>query len=99
MKLVQIDFDFNGPFGEELFEARRDVAGAIADEPGLLWKIWTEDEEEGRAGGIYLFSDEQSAHAYVEKQGRRLDAPGYDNVRVRLFSVNEGLSEVTRGPL
>ena len=35
-----------------------ELAESIADEPGLIWKIWTENAQESTAGGIYLFSDE-----------------------------------------
>jgi hypothetical protein len=30
----------------------RGLAESIAREPGLLWKIWTEDKAAGRAGGV-----------------------------------------------
>ena len=32
------------------------MAESIAAEPGLVWKIWTEDRKVARAGGIYLFA-------------------------------------------
>jgi hypothetical protein len=33
------------------------LAGDIAAEDGLIWKIWTENRHEKRAGGIYLYCD------------------------------------------
>lgn len=61
--LLQIDFPSEGPFGAQMSEAYADLAASISAEPGLLWKIWTENATEGTAGGIYLFADEASARA------------------------------------
>ena len=56
MKLVQFDFAFSRPFGDAMASALKDLAESIAREPGLVWKIWTENQAAGEAGGIYLFS-------------------------------------------
>ena len=32
---------------------------------GLQWKIWLDDSDERRAGGIYLFADRAAAEAYA----------------------------------
>jgi hypothetical protein len=53
--LLQIDFPYNGPWGESAAEAMRGLAEDIAGTPGLKWKSWTENQTTGRAGGIYLF--------------------------------------------
>ena len=65
-KLVQFDFKFQGPFGDELTKAMEGLARSINEEPGFIWKIWTENSHTGQAGGIYVFSDEPAARAYVE---------------------------------
>jgi hypothetical protein len=83
--LVQFDFPMKGPWGDELAEAFRDLAGIIGRAPGLRWKIWTENEAEGTGGGIYLFD--------------RLEGFGVTEIRARLFHVNEPLTELTRGPV
>ena len=54
--LVQVDFPYNGPFGEEMSSAMRELAEDIATEPGLVWKIWTENGGEKTAGGIYSYN-------------------------------------------
>ncbi len=41
--VLQIDFPFTGPFGEEMQQAMQSLAESISQEPGLLWKIWTEN--------------------------------------------------------
>ena len=63
--LLQFDFPMAGPWGDEMAEAFGDLAGIIGRSPGLRWKIWTENPEEGLGGGIYLFEDDASALAYI----------------------------------
>ena len=52
--LLQVDFPFAGPWGEAMTEALRGLAESIANEPGLIWKIWTENPATAEAGGISL---------------------------------------------
>ncbi|AKH21658.1 monooxygenase [Sedimenticola thiotaurini] len=99
MKLVQFDFKYAGPFGQEMTDAMDGLARSIADEPGLLWKIWTENRADGEAGGIYLFTDEQSARDYMVMHTERLKSFGIDKVNAKLFDVNTPLTQITNGPL
>ena len=96
--LVQMDFPYQGPFGKEMTESLSDMARSIAEEPGFLWKIWTENPASGEAGGVYLFEDRKAAEAYRQKHTARLEEQGISGIRTRLFDVNEGLSAITRGP-
>lgn len=66
---------------------------------GQIWKIWTENAEESRAGGLYLFADETSALAYLRKHQERLLGFGIPEVRALVFAVNAPLSLATRAPL
>ncbi|MCS7006539.1 MAG: monooxygenase [Gaiellaceae bacterium] len=76
-----------------------DLARLISETPGLRWKVWTESEESGEAGGVYLFDDESAARAYLDEHTRRLESFGITDIRARVFDVNEPLTEITRGPL
>jgi len=96
--LLQFDFPFQGPFGAEMTQALDGLARSIAEEPGLLWKIWTENASEGLAGGIYLFATPETAAAYAKKHGERLAGFGITGIRAKIFDVNEGLSRLTRAP-
>ena len=96
--LLQIDFPFSGPYGAELAAAMNDLATSISREPGLLWKIWTENPQTREAGGIYLFQDRTSAEAYCTMHTERLRSFGITQARSRLFEVNAPLSKITRGP-
>lgn len=97
--LLQIDFPFQGPWGSEMSASMRGLAESIAQEPGLLWKIWTESPETGEAGGIYLFADRPSAEAYLAMHTARLVGFGIPDVNAKLFEVNRELSAIDRAPL
>ena len=88
-------FPSPGPWGKELTEASRELARDIANDHGLIWKIWLEDRETGHAGGIYLFADAVDAERYREKHERRLKAMGRTEVTAHAFSVNTELSVLT----
>ena len=88
-------FPFHGPWGKELTEASHGLARDIANEHGLVWKIWLEDRETRHAGGIYLFEDRAAAELYREKHERRLSAMGFTGVAANSFSVNTELSVLT----
>ncbi len=96
--ILQIDFPSEGPFGEQLLAAVGDLARSIANEPGLRWKIWTENAAEKTTGGIYLFDTEATARAYLEMHLARLPSFGIANARARVFNVNEPLSRMTHAP-
>lgn len=98
-KILQIDYPFNGPFGDDIAEIFHELAVGIAKEPGLIWKIWTEDATGLEAGGIYLFEDEASAKAYLEKHTARLKVFGVTIFRAKILDVNEHLTKVTKGPI
>ena len=99
LTLVQFDFPFAGPWGDDMAGAMQGLAQDIATEPGLLWKIWTENPEEGRAGGIYLFSSPEAAAAYREKHSARLGDFGITGIVAHSFQVNGPLSAITRAPV
>jgi len=99
LKLLQIDYLYDGPWGDEMAEELADLARRIADVPGLVCKVWTENREAGEAGGIYLFEDEASLDAYMGPKVERLKAFGLQGVRAKKFDVNEPLTRITRGRL
>lgn len=94
--LIQIDFPHNGPFGKEMSDFMADLAKDIANEAGLEFKIWTENEETKEAGGIYLFNNLEDANRYLEKHIKRLKAFGYDNIKAKIFNINEELSLLSK---
>lgn len=97
--LLQVDFPYQGPWGDEMTAAMDGLAQSIAQEPGLLWKVWTENAEIGEAGGIYLFSNRPDAEAYLAMHTARLKQFGIPVVNGKIFAVNEALSRIDRAPL
>lgn len=94
--LLQVDFPHAGPFNKEFSEAFTDLAKDIANEDGLIWKIWTENEEAKEAGGIYLFDNNEDANRYLKKHTQRLESFGYTNIRAKIFAVNKELSNICK---
>ena len=97
--LLQVDFDFGGPWGADMTRALDGLARDIAGEPGLIWKIWTENPATAEAGGIYLFADRASAEAYLAMHTARLTGFGIPRVNGKIFDVNPALSAIDRAPL
>jgi len=97
--LLQIDFPYTGPYKKEFSEAFSDLAKDIATEDGLIWKIWTENEETNEAGGVYLFNNLEDANRYLDKHTARLESFGITNIRAKIFDVNEPLSVITKASL
>ncbi|GAB3517186.1 monooxygenase [Photobacterium alginatilyticum] len=98
-KLLQVDFNFQGPFGEEMSVLLKELAESINHEPGMIWKIWTENAQTQQGGGVYLFEDEQTALAYLEMHTARLQQMGITDVRGIVFDINEPLSQINKGPI
>ena len=78
--LLQVDFPYQGPWGNEMTAALRGLAESIANEPGLIWNIWIENQAAGEAGGIYLFKDVPRAEAYLAMNTARLMSVGVQRV-------------------
>lgn len=94
--LLQIDFPIDGPFGSEMSTAFKELAESIAKEPGFIWKIWTENSQTKRAGGIYLFESEKDAKQYAEMHMKRLGGFGVNEFAVQFFNVNLPLSLIDK---
>lgn len=97
--LLVFDFPARPPGGEEQRQALRALAESIAQEPGLLWKIWTVSEAEQRAGGVYLFADRASAEAYHRMHAERLGRAGITGIEATYREIDVELSAIDRAPL
>jgi len=99
MKLLQIDFKMEGPWGDEMSKGFEDLAKDIAQEKDLIWKIWTENEAEKESGGIYLFANEEALDRYLTKHTARLASFGIVEINAKKFDVNVPLTMIDRGKL
>ncbi|WP_282127044.1 monooxygenase [Marinifilum flexuosum] len=97
--IMYVDFPHTGAFGEEMAKQMTDLAKSINDEPGMIWKVWTQNEVDKTAGGVYLFDSRANAEKYLTMHSNRLSQWGYSDIRGRIFEVNETLSEINKGPV
>lgn len=65
----------------------------------MIWKVWTEVPERNTAGGVYLFADENSANAYVDKHTTGLAGFGITDITATSYQVNETLSLINHAIL
>ncbi|MGT8032723.1 YdhR family protein [Escherichia coli] len=68
----------------------------------LIWQPEFTDKTLSRKPGavqIYLFTDEKSALAYLEKHTARLKNLGVEEVVAKVFDVNEPLSQINQAKL
>lgn len=97
--ILQVDFPFEGPWESAMTAAMQELATSINDEPGFVWKLWTENKQDQQAGGIYLFDSRHNAQQYLEKHSKRLQQAGVKDIRGRIFEINDELSELNNAPL
>ncbi|WP_321281157.1 monooxygenase [Marinifilum fragile] len=97
--IMYVDFPHAGVFGEEMAKQMTDLAKSINNEPGMIWKIWTQNEADKTAGGVYLFDTRANAEKYLAMHSNRLSQWGYSDIRGRIFEVNKTLSEINKGPV
>ena len=100
MPILQVNFKLNVPTAE--YKAMcESVSQAVADVPGLKWKVWLLNEAEKEAGGIYLFKDEQSLQNYLAGPivSKIKSHPGLRDLSAKQFDVMEDMTALTRGPV
>ena len=99
-KILQINVRFTVS-AEELAKEFETAAVPIADVPGLKWKIFGINEEQGEAAGIYLFEDDASRKAYLEGpiMARMKTLEAFSEITMKYFDCVEGATAITRGPV
>jgi hypothetical protein len=100
LPILQINFKLN-VLAAEYQKIAGSVAQTIADAPGLVWKIWLLNEQDGEAGGIYLFQDEQSLTAYLSSPviAQIKSLPQLREISAKIFETIPDITAVTRGPI
>jgi hypothetical protein len=77
------------------------VVQASADVPGLVWKVWLLNEQDGEASGIYLFQDEQSLATYLSSPiiAKIKSLTQLREISGKRFETMPDLTVVTRAPI
>jgi hypothetical protein len=99
-KILLINFKYTVSGGE--YKAMADsLAGEFAKVGGLKWKVWTINETESEAGGVYFFENEASLKAFLEGPlaAQVKSHPALSNLSAKVFDLVPSATAVTRGPV
>lgn len=99
-KVLQVNFKLAVP-AAEWKQIAESVVGEFTDVPGLRWKVWLLDEENGAAGGIYLFDDDAAVQNFLQTPiAQQLpNAPFLTDLSVKSYDVMDRVTAMTRGPV
>ncbi|MGG6242066.1 YdhR family protein [Nodosilinea sp. AN01ver1] len=91
-----MNFAFDAP-AEQVKQTGLDLALAIAQVPGLVWKTWLMNEAKREAGGIYWFDSEAAAIAYLNSDiGQHIQHnPTFSAIQIRLTPVWSEATAIT----
>jgi hypothetical protein len=99
-KMLVTKYNYSVSFDE--YKAMTTQLGPVfADVPGCIWKIWLCDDDKKEAGAIYLFKDEESLQTFTSSPlvAAVLSHPALSNFDLRVASILEEVSAITRAPL
>ncbi|MFD2551751.1 monooxygenase [Bizionia sediminis] len=97
--IMYVDFPHKGKWGDALAQEMTQLIESIVEEPGFIWKFWTENKDTQEAGGVYMFETKEAAENYLNMHTERLKSFGYTNIRSRIFNINQKLSKMGKAPL
>lgn len=98
MILLQINFDFPIEYmGDNLTNNAKPLAESINLEKGFISKIWIENKQTSRSGGIYIFDTLEDAENYAKMHTKRVEQMGATNIVSEYFEINEPLSKLNKG--
>ena len=77
------------------------VAPEFSKIPGCCWKIWLINEDQKRAGGVYLFDSATALEQFVNSKlfASVANNPAFTNFETNTFGVEEEASVITGAPL
>lgn len=99
--ILEVDFTYDFATGEEFIAEVSPLAEAYAAVEGMAWKIWILNEEEKRAGAVYLFEDAEARTAYLASDLAAMVAshPALSDFRVQEYEIMAAESMVTSAPV
>jgi hypothetical protein len=99
-KILTINFKYSVT-GSEYQQAVSSLAADFAAIPGLRWKIWTINDEESEAGGVYLFDGAASLQAFLgsELAAQVTSHPALSEFSVKQFDIMPAETALARGPV
>lgn len=98
-KIWDIHLTYDGEVTEEFIQGTIGLAKSIAEEPGVVWKIWTQKEGTNEFGSTYLFKNLDYLQAYKEMHVKRLNDFGIKVTSDHIFDIMEDLSTINNAPI
>lgn len=98
--ILQVNFKFSVP-SSEYEQMAHSLAAQFAAVPGLRWKVWTMNEAESEAGGVYLFEDDAAMQTYLAGPlaAAVAEHPALTGISAKQFAVMDDATAITRGPV
>jgi heme-degrading monooxygenase HmoA len=99
MHIQIINFQLKGLGRGEYDNLCEQLAPTWAGIPGLISKVWLENDATNTYGGVYTWRDKSDMDNFVKSELFKAVAtnPNFDAVTSRDFAVSEGPTRVTRG--
>ncbi len=98
-KIWDLHLSYDGPVTEEFLAGTKALAESIAEEPGIIWKIWTVEDGTNHYGSTYLFRNREYLETYKEMHVKRLEAIGIKVTSDHIFDIMEDVSRINNAPL
>jgi len=99
LKIWDLHMTYDGPVTDEFLAGTRQLAESIAEEPGIIWKIWTVEDGTNHYGSTYLFRNRDYLEIYKAMHLKRLEAIGITVTADHIFDIMEGVSAINNAPL
>ena len=99
LKIWDLHLKYDGEITEEFKAGNIRLAESIANDPGILWKIWTHEEGTNHFGSTYLFEDLEQLVEYKAMHIKRLSDIGITEITDHVFDIMEDVSRITGAPL
>lgn len=98
-KIWDLHLKYDGPITQEFMNGNKQLAESIAEEEGVVWKIWTYEEGTNHYGSTYLFKNLDYLKKYKEMHINRLNAIGITDITDYIFDIFEDLSKIDNAPI
>lgn len=99
LKIWDLHLKYDGLVTQEFMDGNTSLAKSIAEEEGIIWKIWTHEEGTPHFGSTYLFKNKEYLMKYREMHIKRLNRIGITEITDHVFDVLEDLSKINNAPL
>ena len=94
-----VTYNLEGISEEQYLDVANQLAPRTSNLPGLLAKVWLENEGSNRYGAVYFWEDEESMVRFTDTDLFEGRAPEFAGLRIEEFKVLERLTAMTQPAL